>query len=229
MPPGSYIGVSPTNSRWFPVFCPRCVPRAKKWRCVVRGQQPGFVKIYPYSLRVQINITCAFKILTFQKRQKKWNWSQNVTIYHKDIQMLLFVSPVGIPHSPWKQVSIKPIRRRLLRHIRIQPAVRDGLDLLLLPRFLTLHWCCLRLYMLWHHDFSGHSIGECLTKLRGRYWCYVNPNSLCSDKTRSSRSSAAIKLYYSYDACSHQAEPQAATGGKWTLLRFWNVNPLYKT
>jgi len=62
-------------------------------------------------------------------------------------------------------------------------------------------------------DFSGHSIGECLTKLRGRYWCYVNPNTLCSDKTRSSRSSAAIKLYYSYDACSYQAaldEPEIA-------------------
>ena len=102
------------------------------------------------------------------------------------------------------------------------------------------------LHVLWHHtwgwkyrfqltatlrniDFSGRNIGECLTKLRGRYWCYVNPNTLCSDKTRSSRSSAAIKLYYSYDACSHQAEPQAATGGKWTLLRFWNVNPLYTT
>ena len=83
--------------------------------------------------------------------------------------MLLFVSP--LPHfhetsfdpicsqlasltqmcSPWKQVSIKPIRRRLLRHKRIQPAVRDGLDLLLLPRFLALHWCCLPLYMRWHH------------------------------------------------------------------------------
>merc|ERR1719182_33896 len=60
---------------------------------------------------------------------------------------------------------------------------------------------------------TGHSIGECLTKLRGRYWCYVNPNTLCSDKTPSSRSSAAIKLYYSYDACSYQAaldEPEIA-------------------
>ena len=102
MPPGSYIGVSPTNSRWFPVFCPRCVPRAKKWRCVVRGQQPGFVKIYPYSLRVQINITCTFKILTLPKRQKTWNWSQNMTIYHKDIQMLLVVSPLSMEAGEYK-------------------------------------------------------------------------------------------------------------------------------
>ena len=97
MPPGSYIGVSPTNSRWFPVFCPRCVPRAKKWRCVVRGQQPGFVKIYPYSLRVQINITSAFKILTLPKRQKK------VRLIPKcDIQMLLVVSPLSMEAGEYK-------------------------------------------------------------------------------------------------------------------------------
>merc|ERR1711902_266624 len=33
---------------------------------------------------------------------------------------------------------------------------------------------------------TGRNIGECLTQLRGRYWCYVNPNIWCSDKTLSS-------------------------------------------
>merc|ERR1712018_1036101 len=54
-------------------------------------------------------------------------------------------------------------------------------------------------------DNTGRNIGECLTQLQGRYWCYVNPNIWCSDKTLSSRSTGGIKLYYSYEACSSQS------------------------
>merc|ERR1712018_433520 len=52
---------------------------------------------------------------------------------------------------------------------------------------------------------TGRNIGECLTQLQGRYWCYVNPNIWCSDKTLSSRSTGGIKLYYSFEACSSQS------------------------
>merc|ERR1719430_283442 len=48
---------------------------------------------------------------------------------------------------------------------------------------------------------SGTQIGECLTTNLGRYWCYVNPGSQCKDKFLSSRSTRALKLYVSYEAC----------------------------
>merc|ERR1712008_597960 len=56
---------------------------------------------------------------------------------------------------------------------------------------------------------SGRQIGQCLTTIGGRYWCYVNNNSGCYDKRRSSRNSL---LEYSFDACqsfSAQFEPAA--------------------
>merc|ERR1739842_216885 len=55
---------------------------------------------------------------------------------------------------------------------------------------------------------TGGNIGECLTQHRGEYWCYVNPNSNCPDKSLSSRSRGPLKLYYSKAACSIRADYQ---------------------
>merc|ERR1719474_1990102 len=53
------------------------------------------------------------------------------------------------------------------------------------------------------HDFvmdknSGRNIGNCLTKLNGKYWCYVSSNSKCSDKKPSARKPS---LAFSFQAC----------------------------
>merc|ERR1712228_452069 len=53
------------------------------------------------------------------------------------------------------------------------------------------------------HDFvmdknSGRNIGNCLTKLNGKYWCYVSSNSKCSDKKPSARKPS---LAFSFEAC----------------------------
>ena len=56
---------------------------------------------------------------------------------------------------------------------------------------------------------SGKQIGQCLTTIGGKYWCYVNSNSGCLDKRRSSRDS---QLEYSFEACKSQSaidEPPA--------------------
>merc|ERR1719310_1645025 len=53
------------------------------------------------------------------------------------------------------------------------------------------------------HDFvmdknSGRNIGNCLTKLNGKYWCYVSSDSKCSDKKPSARKPS---LAFSFEAC----------------------------
>ena len=56
---------------------------------------------------------------------------------------------------------------------------------------------------------SGRKIGQCLTTLNGRRWCYVNENSGCYDSRQSSRFRG---LSYSFDACQGGAiyeEPPA--------------------
>jgi len=79
---------------------------------------------------------------------------------------------------------------------------------------------------------TGRNIGECLTQLRGRYWCYVNPNIWCPDKTLSSRSFGGLNLYYSYDACSSQSTestpsiaPQESLGVRSSIPQQRTRNP----
>merc|ERR1711953_1007313 len=48
---------------------------------------------------------------------------------------------------------------------------------------------------------SGRNVGECLTAINGRYFCYVSRYSDCYDKKWSSRSTADNELWYSFDAC----------------------------
>jgi len=43
-------------------------------------------------------------------------------------------------------------------------------------------------------------IGNCLTRYKGKYWCYVNPNSGCGDQGESTR---AVGLYWSSQACGN--------------------------
>merc|ERR1712212_202935 len=71
---------------------------------------------------------------------------------------------------------------------------------------------------------TGLNIGECLTKYRGRYWCYVNPNSRCPDQKLSTRNGGAIKLYYSYEACSYRADYQIEAEP--AVLNILNLNIL---
>ena len=48
---------------------------------------------------------------------------------------------------------------------------------------------------------SDQNVGECLTSINGRYFCYVSRYSDCYDKKWSSRSTADNELWYSFDAC----------------------------
>merc|ERR1711915_573032 len=50
---------------------------------------------------------------------------------------------------------------------------------------------------------SGKNIGNCLTAVKGKFWCYVSSTSECSDKTPSPRSSG---LYYSFEACKSRVD-----------------------
>merc|ERR1719385_685101 len=50
---------------------------------------------------------------------------------------------------------------------------------------------------------SGKNIGNCLTAVKGKYWCYVSSTSECSDKTPSPRSSG---LFYSFEACKSRID-----------------------
>ena len=45
---------------------------------------------------------------------------------------------------------------------------------------------------------SRQQIGQCLTIFNNRFWCYVNPNSGCTDAQPSSR---ARGLFLSFNAC----------------------------
>ena len=56
---------------------------------------------------------------------------------------------------------------------------------------------------------SGRQIGQCLTTLGGRYWCYVNPYSGCYDAKKSSRTTGSFQLEYSFLACNNLKEPPA--------------------
>ena len=56
---------------------------------------------------------------------------------------------------------------------------------------------------------SGRQIGQCLTSLGGRYWCYVNPYSGCYDAKKSSRTTGSFQLEYSFLACNNLKEPPA--------------------
>eukprot|EP00092_Neocalanus_flemingeri_P074060 GFUD01091526.1.p1 GENE.GFUD01091526.1~~GFUD01091526.1.p1 ORF type:complete len:140 (+),score=29.29 GFUD01091526.1:22-420(+) len=60
---------------------------------------------------------------------------------------------------------------------------------------------------------SGKQIGNCLTSLTGKFWCYVSATSPCSDKIPAAR---ATGLFYSFQAClgKFEKEPQPAVDGQ---------------
>jgi len=60
---------------------------------------------------------------------------------------------------------------------------------------------------------SGKTIGQCLTKINEKYWCYVDADSECSDKKKSAREEG---LYWSFEACSGRLkdEPAPQIAGK---------------
>merc|ERR1712020_799682 len=59
---------------------------------------------------------------------------------------------------------------------------------------------------------SDQNIGECLTSINGRFFCYVSPYSGCSDMKWSSRSTPDNELWYSFDAC---LGPKAVAADDW--------------
>eukprot|EP00092_Neocalanus_flemingeri_P065437 GFUD01079573.1.p1 GENE.GFUD01079573.1~~GFUD01079573.1.p1 ORF type:complete len:116 (-),score=30.87 GFUD01079573.1:137-484(-) len=57
---------------------------------------------------------------------------------------------------------------------------------------------------------SGKNVGNCLTSINGKFWCYVSSISLCSDKIKSPRASG---LFYSFQACLAKKEPRPSLYG----------------
>merc|ERR1711872_625192 len=60
---------------------------------------------------------------------------------------------------------------------------------------------------------SGKNIGQCLTAIKGKFWCYVSESSTCSDKKKAARQEG---LYYSFLACDGviYEEPAPQSGRK---------------
>eukprot|EP00092_Neocalanus_flemingeri_P035858 GFUD01039040.1.p1 GENE.GFUD01039040.1~~GFUD01039040.1.p1 ORF type:complete len:115 (-),score=34.47 GFUD01039040.1:379-723(-) len=59
---------------------------------------------------------------------------------------------------------------------------------------------------------SGKNVGNCLTSINDKFWCYVSSTSKCTDKKPAAR---ATGLFYSFQAClgKFKNDPQATVDG----------------